>query len=225
MGVFARVRDIFSANVNSMLDKAEDPEKMVRLMIREMEDALIEVKASLAGLMAARRKVERDIAETGARAQDWEAKAELAVDKGREDLAREALLERRRYAERTNGLNAELAHLDALAEQARGDMATIQDKLKTVRERERLLVQRHKTAHRRVQTQQTIRRAATADILARFERFEGEIERVEAAADLVNHGRKPTLEDSFAAMERDASIERELDAIKAKKRPAYSVVA
>lgn len=225
MGVFARVRDIFSANVNSMLDKAEDPEKMVRLMIREMEDALIEVKASLAGLMAARRKVERDLAETGAREQDWESKAELAVERGREDLAREALLERRRYAERTGGLNAELAHLDALAEQARGDMRTIQDKLKTVRERERLLVQRHKTAHRRVQTQQTIRRAATADILARFERFESEIERVEAAADLVNHGRKPTLEDSFANMERDAAIERELDAIKAKKRPAYSVVA
>ena len=96
MGIFTRVRDIISSNLNTMLEKAEDPEKLVKLMIREMEDTLVEIKASCAGAMAAKKKIERDSGEVKDRSQAWADKAQLAIDKGREDLAREALLEKRR---------------------------------------------------------------------------------------------------------------------------------
>ena len=93
MGIFTRFRDIISSNLNAMLDKAEDPEKLIRLMIREMEDTLVEIKTACAGVMAGGKKIKRQIGSLGARAQYWEEKAELAVNKGRDDLAREALVE------------------------------------------------------------------------------------------------------------------------------------
>ena len=104
MGVFSRLSDIISSNLNAMLDKAEDPEKLIRLMIQEMEDTLVEIKASCAGVMAAKKKVQRELAEVHTRALQWGNKAQLAVNKGREDLAREALIEKRRYRERANAL-------------------------------------------------------------------------------------------------------------------------
>ena len=100
MGIFTRVRDIISANINSMLDKAEDPEKLVKLMIREMEDTLIEVKANCAGSMAQKKKIQREIEAMLGHAKTWDNKAQLAISKGREDLAREALVEKRRFVER-----------------------------------------------------------------------------------------------------------------------------
>src|SRR6056297_1432137 len=100
MGVFTRVRDIISANINAMLDHAEDPEKMVKLMIREMEDTLIEIKANCAGAMATKKKIKRELEEVLDHAKTWDGKAELAINKGREDLAREALKEKKRYVER-----------------------------------------------------------------------------------------------------------------------------
>ncbi len=104
MGIFTRFRDIVSANINAMLDRAEDPEKLIRLMIREMEDTLVELKASCACAMAETRKVERLLAEARDRERQWEDRAELAVRKGRDDLAREALTEKRRYADRAAAL-------------------------------------------------------------------------------------------------------------------------
>ena len=90
MGIFTRFRDIISSNINAMLDKAEDPEKLISLMIREMEDTLVEIKASCAGVMANKKKLQRQMSEAQARSENWEQKAALAVTKGRDDLAREA---------------------------------------------------------------------------------------------------------------------------------------
>ena len=107
MGIFTRFRDIISSNINAMLDKAEDPEKLIKLMIREMEDTLIEIKASCAGVMANRKKVERQLNEIRSRERDWKEKAEIAVNKGRDDLAREALVEKRRFGDRLRALELE----------------------------------------------------------------------------------------------------------------------
>jgi phage shock protein A len=96
MGIFTRFRDIVSSNINTMLDRAEDPEKLIKLMIREMEDTLIEIKAACAGVMASSKKVQRQLDEIADRVKYWEDKAGLAVSKKRDDLAREALLEKRR---------------------------------------------------------------------------------------------------------------------------------
>ncbi len=215
MGIFTRLSDIISSNINAMLDKAEDPEKLVRLMIQEMEDTLVEIKASCAGVMATKKRVQRELEEAQTRAQQWGEKAQLAVNKSREDLAREALMEKRRYRERAGVLEKELAQCDALIEQYQADMTQLEDKLSAAREKQRILVQRHIHAQRRKRAQQEIRRLDTTDALIRFEQFENRIERMEAEADLVNFSRKPPLEEEFARLEGDEEIEKELQALKA----------
>jgi len=215
MGIFTRLSDIISSNLNAMLDKAEDPEKLVRLMIQEMEDTLVEIKASCAGVMATKKKAQRELQEVLTRTTQWGEKAQLAVNKGREDLAREALLEKRRYRERASALERELSQCDALVEQYQADMTQLEDKLSAAREKQRILVQRHIHAQRKKRAQQEIRRLDTTDTLIRFEQFENRIERMEAEADLVNFGRKPPLEDEFARLEGDDEIEKELQTLKA----------
>lgn len=214
MGIFTRVRDIISSNINAMLDKAEDPEKLVKLMIQEMEDTLVEIKASCAGAMAAKKRVQRALDETRTRSRSWGDKAELAVNKGREDLAREALLEKRRYVERADSLDEEALHTQSIIEQYQEEIGLIEEKLATAREKQRILVQRHIHAQTRKRAQQDIRKFETSDVLMRFEQFENRIERMEAEADLVNFGRRPALDDEFADLERDEDIERELQALK-----------
>jgi len=216
MGIFTRVRDIISSNINSMLDKAEDPEKLVKLMIGEMEDTLVEVKASCAGAMAAKKKLQRETDEVRRRVDEWAGKAELAVKKGREDLAREALLEKRRFNERITTLNTEMTQCDALVEQYQADILQLEDKLTAARERQRMLVQRHIHARQKRRAQSDIRRVETSAAMARFDTFEHRIERMEAEADLVNYGRKPSLEDEFHNLSLDDDIEKELEAIKAR---------
>lgn len=217
MGIFTRVRDIISANINTMLDKAEDPEKLVKLMIREMEDTLVEIKASCAGAMATKKKIQRELEEIDGRAQEWSDKAQLAVDKGREDLAREALLEKRRYTDRKDSLEREMGQCDGLVEQYQQDIVQLEDKLSGAREKQRLLVQRHVHAQRRMRAEQGIRRMDSTDTMARFDNFEQRIERMEADGDLVNFGRKPTLDDEFRRLEDDEDIEKELEELKAGK--------
>lgn len=223
MGIFTRARDIISSNINAMLDKAEDPEKLIRMMVREMEDTLIEVKASCAGAMAAKRKIEREIDEVRERAARWGEKAELAVSKGRDDLAREALVERRRYEDRAKRLEDERDRCAGLLEQYEADMAQLQDKLESVREKERVLVQRHIHAQRKLRAEQDVRRCDTSDVLARFENFECRLDRLEAEGDLVNYGRRPSLDDEFAKLEGgDADIEAELEKLRAAVTPPAS---
>jgi phage shock protein A len=215
MGIFSRLRDIISSNVNAMLDKAEDPEKLVKLMIQEMEDTLVEVKASCAGVMAQRKKIERQLEAAREGVERWDENARLAVQKGRDNLAREALSEKRRYRERADALERELDEHEALVAQYQDDIMQLEDKLDTVREKQRVLVQRHIHARRKKRAQQDIRKADTSDAFVRFEKFQNRIERMEAEADLVNYGRKPTLEEEFARLETDEEIERELEELKA----------
>jgi phage shock protein A len=143
MGIFTRFRDIVSSNINAMLDKAEDPEKLIKLMISEMEDTLVEIKASCAGVMANSKKVQRQLDEVQSREEYWKERAELGVNKGRDDLAREALMEKRRYSDRADAFKKELIECDSLVEQYQDDIRQLEDKLGTAREKQRILVQRH----------------------------------------------------------------------------------
>ena len=223
MAIFSRLRDIINANINAMLDKAEDPEKMVRLMIQEMEDTLVEIRASCAGAMATRKKIQRQLEEARTRADRWAEKAHLAVAKEREDLAREALYEKKRYKDRVTSLENELQQVEGIVDQYQLDLQQLEDKLSSARERQRLLVQRHIQAQTRKAAQEKIRRMDTSDAFIRFEKFENRIERMEAEADLVNFGRKPTLEDEFAKLQGDEDIEKELEALKESVRKSAAV--
>jgi len=214
MGIFTRFRDIVSANINAMLDRAEDPEKLIRLMIREMEDTLVELKASCAGAMAETRKVERQLAETRERERQWEERAELAVRKGRDDLAREALTERRRHGDRAASLAQDHEQCRALAEQYQEDIGQLEQRLNTAREKQRMLVQRHVHANRKKQAEQEIRRMDSSDAVRRFEAFEQRIDRMEAEADLVNLGRRGSLDQAFSDLSVDEEIEQQLRDLK-----------
>jgi phage shock protein A len=214
MGIFTRFRDIVGSNINSMLDRAEDPEKLIKLMIQEMEDTLIELKAACAGVMAENRKVERQLKALENRVVYWEANAELAVNKSRDDLAKEALLEKRRYTQRAESLANELTERQALLGQYKDDIRQLEEKLKSAREKERLLVQRHIHAVRKKRAQEEMRRMESADAILKFEELENRIEQMEAEADLVNFGRKPSLEDELERLSLDDEIENELKALK-----------
>jgi len=214
MGIFTRFRDIVSSNINAMLDKAEDPEKLIKLMIREMEDTLVEIKASCAGVMASSKKVQRQLDEVQSREEYWKERAELAVNKGRDDLAREALIEKRGYSDRADALKKELIGCDSLVEQYQDDIRQLEDKLGTARERQRILVQRHIHANRKKRAQQEIRRIDSTEAIIKFEELENRIERMEAEADLVNFGRKPALEGELDNLVIDDEIEKELQNLK-----------
>ncbi len=214
MGIFTRFRDIISSNINAMLDRAEDPEKLIKLMIREMEDTLVELKASCAGVMADARKVERRLDEAENRVSSWQAKAALAVDRGRDDLAREALQEKRRHGRLAESFRIEVAELHSLIEQYHQDIRQLEDKLKSAREKQRLLVQRHIHARRRIRAQEEIRRVDSADAVLKFEALESRIDRMETEADLINFGRKNRLEEELDTLTLDEEIENELQALK-----------
>ncbi len=216
MGIFSRFRDIVSANLNSMLEKAENPEKLIKLMIQEMEDTLVEMKASCASAMANKARVKRHLEDVRERADRWADKAKLAMEKGREDLAREAILEKKNLLAEVEARTTEVANLEELVGQYQDDIRQLEEKLQAARNKHRVLVQRHIHAVKRKTAQNQIRRADSSDAFVRFDQFESRIDRMEADADLVNYGTKKasSLEDEFEKLERDEDVERELEALK-----------
>ena len=214
MGIFTRFRDIISSNINAMLDRAEDPEKLIKLMIREMEDTLVEIKAACAGAMAGSKKAQRQLETLNSRVQYWEEKAELAVTKGRDDLAREALIEKRRYTRRKQDLDNELMDHENLIAQYQDDIRQLEEKLKSARDKQRILVQRHIHAAKKKRAQEEIRRIDSSEAIMKFDELENRIERMESEADLVNFAKKSSLEEELDRLSVDEEIEKELQAMK-----------
>jgi len=226
MGIFTRFRDIVSANINAMLDRAEDPEKLIKLMIREMEDTLVELKSACAGTIASRKKVSRQLEDIQDREAFWDQKAALAVSKGRDNLARQALLEKRRFAQRAEAVEQELDELQSIVGQYQDDIQELENKLKSAREKQRMLVQRHIRAQRKKKAHEEIRRMDSAQVMQKFDEMESHIERMEAEADLVNYGRKSGLEEAFEELSADDDIERQLQALKSSQiRPKDDTVS
>ncbi len=217
MGIFTRFKDIVASNINDMLDNAENPEKLIKLMIREMEDTLIEIKSSCANAIANQKKVQRLLDTIQEKENFWAQKAELAVKKGKDNLARQALQEKRQYTQKADSVEMEVTELGVIVEQYRDDIQALEDKLKSAREKQRMLVQRHIRAKRKKRAQEEIRRADSVEVMKKFEELENHIERMEAEADLVNYGRHSSLEEEFEALEADDEIEAELSALKSSQ--------
>jgi len=218
MGVFTRLKDIINSNLNAMLDVAEDPEKLIRLMSQEMEDTLVEVKANCAGAIAARKKAERAEAAARAAVGEWEGRARLALDKNRDDLAREALREKQRFAEQAETFGQEATACGEIVAQYKQDIAAVEEKLQAARERHRLLVQRHTRARNHKQAQATLRRAGSLDAVARFDQLENRIERMESEASLVNYAPNTSLVEQLEALRGEDKLENELEALKRRHR-------
>jgi phage shock protein A len=214
MSIFTRFCDIINANINGMLDRAENPEKLIRLMIHEMEDTLIEIKAACTQVIGNIKKIEHQIAAARDRAGYWEKKATLAVDKARDDLAREALIEKRRYSQRIEVMENELVEYNLLIDQYKDEIHQLEEKLKSAREKEKILIQRHIHAFNKRRAQEEMRRFDGSEVVIKFDELENRIERMEAEADLINYGKESSLEAELDNLAIDEEIEKELQALK-----------
>ncbi|QDP00622.1 phage shock protein PspA [Thalassotalea sp. PS06] len=218
MGVFSRFTDIINSNINSLLDKAEDPEKMVRLIIQEMEDTLVEVRSSSAKTLADKKELTRQLSKLQADAEQWQQKAELALSKGREDLARSALVERKKCEEAAASLSDELGHFDDHIAKLQDEIAQLQEKLADAKARQKAIVLRGKTASSRLKVKSKLDSGKVDDALSRFDRYERKIDDLEAQVESYDLGSK-SLADEIAELEKDESVDSELEALKAKLSP------
>jgi len=214
MGIFSRMSDIINSNINAMLEKAEDPEKIVRLMIQEMEDTLVEVRSAAARTIADKKENRRRLAAIQVEAHDWESKAELAVSKGRDDLAKAALREKSAAERIATALEDQLAQVDDGLERLNGDIKRLQAKLADAKARQKALLMRHETGNQRLRVREQLHEAKVDDALVRFEKFERKIENVEGRVEAYDLGERPDLRKEIQNLEGEEKVEQALNELK-----------
>lgn len=217
MGIFSRTRDIIAANVTDLLDKAEDPAKMVRMIILEMEETLVEVRASAARTIADQKEMRRHIAKLEKLQESWTEKAELALSKGREDLAKAALVEKQKAADMCDRLTQEIAVLDETLKASEEDINKLQNKLREARTRQNSIVARLESANNRVRLREMTNGAKMQDAFSRFDLLERRVDVAEGRADAMGLGSEPkTLEEEIAELRSSEKVDAELEALKAR---------
>jgi len=217
MGVFSRFTDIINSNINSLLDKAEDPAKMVRLIIQEMEDTLVEVRSTSAKTLADKKDLARQVKRLEKDAQQWQEKAELALSKGREDLARAALMEKKKCVEGAESLVDELSHVDDHITKLQDEISQLQEKLSDAKARQKAIVMREKTASSRLKVKKNIDSERVNDALSRFDQYERKIDDIEAQVESYDMGSK-SLADEIEELSADENVDDELAQLKAKMK-------
>jgi phage shock protein A len=218
MGIFSRMSDIVNANINVMLEKAEDPEKIVRLMIQEMEDTLVEVRSAAARTIADKKGNRRKLAALQAEAQDWEQRAELAVSKGRDDLAKAALSEKANVERLAAALEDQLDQVDDGLERLNGDVSRLQEKLADAKARQKALLMRHDTGNNQLRVREQLHRGKVDDALMRFDKFERKIENIEGRVEAFDLGEQPDLRHEIQNLEGEEKVEQALNELKARMR-------
>ncbi|MGQ0620342.1 MAG: phage shock protein PspA [Panacagrimonas sp.] len=215
MGIFSRLSDVINSNIHSMLDKAEDPEKMVRLIIQEMEDTLVEVRSTSVRVLARKKELQRAVASLDAEAADWQAKAELAVSKDREDLARGALAARNRTVEQKDSFAKELAHVEEEVLKLDTDTAKLKAKLADARTRQKAILLRQQSVSSRLKVKGQIQDVRMQDAMLKMERYEGKIDRMEAELESYDLGTR-SLQDEFTQLAGADRVEDELAELRTK---------
>ncbi|MAQ01632.1 MAG: phage shock protein PspA [Pseudomonadota bacterium] len=219
MGIFSRFTDIVNSNINALLDKAEDPEKMVRLIIQEMEDTLVEVRSASAKTIANKKEIASQISKMEADAADWQNKAEFALSKDREDLARSALQEKKKSQEAADVLTAELKAVEEQISKLQDEIVQLQEKLADAKARQKTILMRQKTASSRLEVRKTLDSGKIDEAMGRFDQYERKIDDIESQVEAYDLGKK-TLQDEFAELEAGDKINDELEALKAKMKKA-----
>ena len=209
MSIFTRFKDIVNSNINSLLDKAEDPEKMLRLMIGEMEDTVIDLKTTTAARMAEAIRVEKKMEEAKATVERWQQRAELAIEKGKDDMAREALIEKKHASEAYDRIRANLDGLRKAIEESKEEISTLDDKIKAAKDKLQTL--------KREQARAQERRDSSVNLNARFEEMENRINRMNAYTNLSAEKGEESAEEKFSEMEKNEEIEMEIERIKKEK--------
>ncbi|MCZ6809489.1 MAG: phage shock protein PspA [Proteobacteria bacterium] len=214
MGIFTRFSDIVNSNINAILDKAEDPEKIVRLMIQEMEDTLVEVRSAAARSIADKKDLNRRLETLESEQRDWGAKAELALRKGREDLAKAALVEKSRTSATADIIKSDYLVIDEGLAKLNDDIARLENKLQDAKARQKSLLARHKTANSRLAARRKIYDYQIDDALVRFEQYTRRIDDVEGRIEAYDLGLPKDLAHEFAGLAAEESVEKELNDLK-----------
>ena len=218
MGIFSRMTDIINSNINSMLDQAEDPQKMIRLIIQEMEDTLVEVRSSSARVLAERKTAARHLEQVRDEAISWESKARLAISKGREDLARAALQEKQAIEDEIALVEAELQATDEHIAQLNEEVSKLQQKLSDARAKQKALLMRERTVESRIKVKRQMQREKLDDAFQRFEHFERRMDNLEGQLEAmdVGHEASPDLAAEIDALAEDERINDELKRLKSE---------
>jgi phage shock protein A len=214
MGIFTRFSDIVNSNINAILDKAEDPEKIVRLMIQEMEDTLVEVRSAAARSIADQKDLNRKLGRLESEHREWDAKAELALRKGREDLAKAALVEKSRATAAADMIKSDYLAVDEGLSKLNDDIARLENKLADAKARQKALLARHKTANSRLAARKKIFDYQIDDALVRFEQYTRRIDDIEGRIEAYDLGLPKDLNHEFASLEAQESVEKELSELK-----------
>ena len=222
MGIFSRTRDIVAANFADLLDKAEDPAKMIRMIILEMEETLVEVRATAARSIADMKEIRRSESRLNELKANWTEKAELALSKGRDDLAKAALLERQRAAEMADGLHDELSQLEQVLRGYEADIAKLQSKLREARARQNAIAARFESAVTRARAREVMHGSRTQDAFSKFEILERRADFAEGRCDALGI---TSLEDDIDQLRADEKIDAELEAMKAALKAKRSQLA
>ena len=215
MGIFSRFADIVNSNINAILDKAEDPEKMVRLIIQEMEDTLVEVRSTSAKTLAEKKELVRRVETLKVQVADWQEKAELALNKDRDDLARAALIEKQKSADAVAAVETELEHVESHIEKLQQEVSTLQEKLADAKARQKAIILRQRSAESRLEVKKALDSSKVEDALNRFERYENKIDGLESQIESYDLGKK-SLADEIAGLQQDEKIDDELAELKKK---------
>ena len=216
MGIFSRLGDIINSNINAMLDRDEDPEKIVRLIVQEMEDTLVEVRAAAARSIAEKKEILRKVDQLEAAQAEWQRKAELAVEKGREDLAKGALVAKAQAATAAELLRRELETIEAALAKTNEDLGRLEAKLTEAKNKQKSFTIRHDAARDQIRIRTQLHDGRIDEALARYEHIERKIDTLEGQVESFDLGRRKSLNEEFADLEAESGVEKELQAIKAR---------
>jgi phage shock protein A len=214
MGIFSRFADIINSNIGAILDRAEDPEKIIRLIIQEMEDTLVEVRTNAAHAIAERKEIGRKLSRLQETRHEWERRAELALAKGREDLAKGALLEKAKLGEVGRMLEEQLAQVETALGQGDADISKLQAKLAEAKAKQKALMVRHDTADSRLKVRRNLYDSRVDDALARFDQVERKLDEAEGKVEAYDLGQRQTLAQEIADLEAESAIDEELSVLK-----------
>jgi len=215
MGIFSRSRDIFAANITELLDRSEDPAKMIRMVILEMEETLVEVRASAARCIADGKEMRRALVRLDELQSSWTEKAELALSKEREDLAKAALIERQKATDMGDGLRQEIGVIDGTLKEYEADIAKLQGKLREARARQNAISTRFESAVTRAKAREIMNGNRTEDAFSRFEVLERRADFAEGRADALGMTGPKSLEEEIAELQASEKVDAELEAMKA----------
>lgn len=224
MGIFSRFADIVNSNISALLDKAEDPEKMIRLIIQEMEGTLVEVRTHSAKSLADDKELSRRISLLQEQVKEWQAKATLALTKQRDDLARAALIEKQKLEDILKDLANEKALLSESIDKLSSEISKLESKITETRARQQSIIARKQTATHRRDIKKQLNTGKTEQAMSKFAQYERKIDELEAEADSYDLGTKgKNLDQEFAELQADDDIEKELAKLKQSMRDNSSI--